>query len=292
MELVDVKGAVDLHVHSFPCIFPRLADDRQVVRAAAEAGMQAIVLKSHHESSVSRAYLIQSEFPEIQVFGGVVLNHFVGGINPAAAEVGLRLGAREVWMPTIDSQHHVEVHGGREKYDVQSGEEGFSWGEPIRILDAEGELMPEVIVVLELIAKYDAILGTAHLSLEEITPLVQEARRRGVQKILLTHPFFRVPAGMNEEFLKEMAALGVIAEFGFCTVSPMWAYATVEQTKHAMDTIGYDNCVIMSDAGQTHNPIAPEAMRLYAQCLYEKGVKGSDLERMMIKTPSALLGIG
>ncbi|HEY8838365.1 MAG TPA: DUF6282 family protein, partial [Dehalococcoidia bacterium] len=151
---------------------------------------------------------------------------------------------------------------------------------------------PEVIVVLELIAKYDAILGTAHLSLEEITPLVQEARRRGVQKILLTHPFFRVPAGMNEEFLKEMAALGVIAEFGFCTVSPMWAYATVEQTKHAMDTIGYDNCVIMSDAGQTHNPIAPEAMRLYAQCLYEKGVKGSDLERLMIKTPSALLGIG
>jgi len=292
MELVDVKGAVDLHVHSFPCIFPRLADDRQVVRAAAEAGMQAIVLKSHHESSVSRAYLIQSEFPEIQVFGGVVLNHFVGGINPAAAEVGLRLGAREVWMPTIDSQHHVEVHGGREKYDVQSGEEGFSWGEPIRILDAEGKLMPEVIVVLELIAKYDAILGTAHLSLEEITPLVQEARRRGVQKILLTHPFFRVPAGMNEEFLKEMAALGVIAEFGFCTVSPMWAYATVEQTKHAMDTIGYDNCVIMSDAGQTHNPIAPEAMRLYAQCLYEKGVKGSDLERLMIKTPSALLGIG
>jgi hypothetical protein len=292
MELVDVKGAVDLHVHSFPCIFPRLADDRQVVRAAAEAGMQAIVLKSHHESSVSRAYLIQSEFPEIRVFGGVVLNHFVGGINPAAAEVGLRLGAREVWMPTIDSQHHVEVHGGREKYDVQSGEEGFSWGEPIRILDAEGKLMPEVIVVLELIAKYDAILGTAHLSLEEITPLVQEARRRGVQKILLTHPFFRVPAGMNEEFLKEMAALGVIAEFGFCTVSPMWAYATVEQTKHAMDTIGYDNCVIMSDAGQTHNPIAPESMRLYAQCLYEKGVKGSDLERLMIKTPSALLGIG
>jgi len=59
-----------------------------------------------------------------------------------------------------------------------------------------------------------------------------------------------------------------------------------------MDTIGYDNCVIMSDAGQTHNPIAPESMRLYAQCLYEKGVKGSDLERLMIKTPSALLGIG
>ncbi len=291
MELINVRGAVDLHVHSFPCIFPRLADDRQVVRAASEAGMRAIVLKSHHESTVSRAYLLQSEFPDIRIFGGVVLNHFVGGINPAAAEVGLRLGAREVWMPTIDSAHHVDIHGGREKYDVQAGEDSFAWGDPIRVLDADGKLTAAAIVVLELIAKHDAILGPAHLSLEEITPLVQEARRRGVQKILLTHPFFRVPAGMNEAFLLEMAKLGVIAEFGFCTVSPMWAYATVEQTKHAMDTVGYDNCVIMSDAGQTHNPIAPEAMRLYAQCLYEKGVKASDLERMMTRTPSALLGL-
>ncbi len=291
MELIDVRGAVDLHVHSFPCIFPRLADDREVVRAASQSGMRAIVLKSHHESTVSRAYLLRDEFPDIKIFGGVVLNHFVGGINPAAAEVGLRLGAREVWMPTIDSEHHVDVHGGREKYDVQEGEPSFAWGDPIRILDANGKLTDATIVVLELIAKYNAILGTAHLSLEEITPLVKEARLRGVQKILLTHPFFRVPAGMNEQFLLEMAALGVVAEFGFCTVSPMWAYATVAQTKHAMDTIGYNNCVIMSDAGQTHNPIAPEAMRLYAQCLYEMGVKASDLELLMIRTPSGLLGI-
>jgi len=180
-----------------------------------------------------------------------------------------------------------EVYALREKHRIANVHVIAS----IAILDAEGKLTDATIVVLELIAKHNAILGTAHLSLAEITPLVKEARQRGVQKILLTHPFFRVPAGMNEQFLLEMAALGVIAEFGFCTVSPMWAYATVEQTKHAMDTIGYNNCVIMSDAGQTHNPIAPEAMRLYAQCLYEKGVKASDLELLMTRTPSALLGI-
>ena len=291
MELVDVKGAVDIHVHSHPCIFPRLADDREVVKAAAEAGMKAIVLKCHHESSVSRAYLLRDEFPEIEIFGGVVLNQFVGGINPAAAEVSLRLGAKEVWMPTIDAQHHVDEHGGRAKYDVQSGDDDFSWGDPISVIGEDGKLTDPAVVVLELIAQYDAILGTAHLSLEEITPLVREARERGVQKILITHPFFKVPAGMNVDFLHEMARLGAIAEFGFCTVSPMWAYATVEQTKLAMDAIGYENCVIMSDAGQTHNPIAPESMRLYAQCLYEKGVTESQLERLMTKTPNALLGI-
>ncbi len=291
MELIDVKGAVDVHVHSFPCIMPRLADDRQVVQAAQAAGMKAIMLKSHHESSVSRAYLLRDEFPDIKIFGGIVLNQFVGGINPAAAEVALRLGAKEVWMPTIDAQHHVEEHGGREKYDVQVSGSGFSWGDPICVLDDDGNITNEANVVLELIAKYDAILGTAHLSLKEIRPLVRQAKQKGVQKILITHPFFKVPAGMDTDFLVDVAKEGAIAEFGFCTVSPMWAYASIEQTKKAMDTVGYANCVIMSDAGQTHNPIAPEALRLYAQGLYEKGVKQTDLERLMVSTPSALLGI-
>ena len=292
MELVDVKGAVDLHVHSYPCVIPRLADDREVVQAASDAGMRAIMLKSHHESTVSRAYLLRDEFPEIEIFGGVVLNNFVGGVNPAAAEVALRLGAKEVWMPTMDSAHHIEAHGGRGKYDVQEAEDtSFFWGDPVSVLDENEKLTEEARVVLELIAQYDAILGTAHLSLPEIRALVPEAKQRGVQKILITHPFFKVPAGLDTEALKELAGYGAIAEFGFCTVSPMWAYASIEQTKVSMDEVGYDNCVIMSDAGQTHNPIAPEALRLYAQGLYEKGVKENDLERMMSKTPGALLGI-
>ena len=173
MQLVDVKGAVDMHVHSYPCIMPRIADDRQVVQAAVNAGLTGIMLKCHHESTVSRAYLLSSEFPEINIYGGVVLNQFVGGINPAAAEVGLRLGGKEVWMPTIDAQHHVDEHGGRQKYDVQAAStDAFVWGDPISILDADGKLTDATMVVLELIAKYDAILATAHLSLKEIFPLV------------------------------------------------------------------------------------------------------------------------
>ena len=103
MEFMKLDGAVDLHVHSYPCVFQRRVDDRQAAQAAQDAGMAAIVLKCHHESTVSRAYLIQQEFPDLKVFGGVVLNQFVGGINPGAAEVGLRLGAKEIWMPTIDA---------------------------------------------------------------------------------------------------------------------------------------------------------------------------------------------
>ncbi len=290
MELLKLDGAVDLHVHSYPCVFQRRVDDRQAARAAADAGMAAIVLKCHHESTVSRAYTIQSEFPNLKIFGGVVLNQFVGGINPAAAEVALRLGAKEVWMPTIDAAHHVEVHGTRGGYDVQSSGSDFVWGDPISAVK-DGKVTNEAMVVLELIAKYDVILGTAHLSLPEIDLLVRAAKERGVQKILITHPYFRVPAGMNIDFLKEMNRLGAIGEFGYCTISPMWAYVNLQFTKEVMDDMGYDNCVVMSDSGQSHNPMPPEALWLYAQGLYEKGVSITNIEKLIDKNPKALLGI-
>ncbi len=290
MDFVELDGAVDLHVHSYPCVFQRRIDDRQAAEAAAEKGMAAIVLKSHHESTVSRAYLLQSEFPDLKIFGGVVLNQWVGGVNPAAAEVALRLGAKEVWMPTIDAAHHVEVHGKRGGYDVQDSGAEFVWGDPISAV-RDGNVTPEALVVLELIAQHDAILGTAHLSLEEISLLVPAAHERGVKKILITHPYFRVPAGMNADFLKEMIRFGAIAEFGYCTISPMWAYVNLQFTKEVMDDIGYDNCVVMSDTGQSHNPLPPEAVWLYAQGLSEKGVSPSNIEKLIKKTPKALLGL-
>ena len=290
MVSMKLEGAVDLHVHSYPCVFQRRVDDRQAAQAAADAGMTAIVLKCHHESTVSRAYLLQSEFPDLKIFGGVVLNQYVGGINPAAAEVALRLGAKEVWMPTIDAAHHVEVHGARGAYDVQSSGAEFVWGDPISAV-VDGKVSNEALVVLELIAKHDAILGTAHLSLAEIRPLLVAAKERGVKKMLLTHPYFRVPAGMTVDFIKEMARLGTIAEFGYCTISPMWAYVNLEFTKNVMDEVGYDNCVVMSDSGQSHNPLPPEALWLYAQGLYEKGVSPANVEKLIKDTPKAMVGL-
>lgn len=85
-DMVDIQGAIDIHIHSHPCLFLRIADDRTIAQTAAEAILAAIVVKCHHESTVSRAYLLQSEFPEMKIFGGVVLNSRVGSINPSAID--------------------------------------------------------------------------------------------------------------------------------------------------------------------------------------------------------------
>lgn len=288
-DLVSVSGAVDLHVHSSPCLFPRLADDRQMVEWAQAAGMRAIVLKCHHESTASRAYLLDSEYPDIRVFGGLVLNTYVGGLNPRAVEAALRGGAKEIWMPTVDAAYHADMHGGRTgAYDVQSsGGQGHS-APGISVL-RDGTLKGEVEEILDLIAEYGAILGTAHLSKPEIHILIANARERGVSRILITHPFFKVP-GLDLPFIKELVEMGAIAEFGYCTVSPMWAYASIGDVKKAIQELGAEHCVIMSDSGQRHNPTPPESLRVFAQCLFEQGLTMAEIRTLIEVNPVQLLG--
>lgn len=284
--LIDISGAVDLHCHPYPDLFPRLADDFDIVRAARDAGMKAIVLKCHHENTVSRAYLVQRVVPDIRVYGGIVLNSYVGGINPAAVEASLRLGGKEVWMPTVDAGYHAEVHGGTGGYDSQGG--GRQQAEGIWVADKEGRLTPEIKEVLELVAQYGAILGTCHLSPREIVALVKEARSVGVEKIVVTHPYFKVP-NFDLDTLEEVARLGAMPEFGYCTVSPAWQYAAVEKIVHSIERIGASRCLLVSDTGQRHNPIPSEALRVFAQTIFEKGIPQADVEQMIGANPADLL---
>ena len=279
--LVDVTGAVDLHCHPFPDLFPRLADDFNIVRAARDAGMKAILLKCHHENTVSRAYLVQRVIPGIRVFGGIVLNYYVGGINPAAVEASLRLGGKEVWMPTVDAGYHAEVHGGTGGYDNQQG--GRRQAEGIWVEDKEGKLRPEVKEVLELVAQHGAILGTSHLAPREIVALVREARSVGVEKIVITHPYFRVP-NLDLDTLEEVARMGAMPEFGYCTVSPAWQYAAPEKIVQSVDRIGASRCLLVSDTGQRHNPLPSEALRIFAQTIFEKGVPMEQVTKMITTT--------
>jgi len=284
--LIDVEGAVDLHCHPFPDLFPRLADDFDIVRAARAAGMKAIVLKCHHENTVSRAYLVQRVVPGIRVYGGIVLNYYVGGLNPAAVEASLRLGGKEVWMPTVDAGYHAEIHGGTGGYEAQQG--GRSQAEGIWIEDKDGKLRPELKEILELVAEHGAILGTAHLAPREIVALVKEARSVGVEKIVVTHPYFRVP-NFDLDTLEEVARLGAMPEFGYCTVSPAWQYAAVDKLVQSIERIGASRCLLVSDTGQRHNPLPSEALRIFAQTVFEKGVPQESVTQMITQNPLDLL---
>jgi hypothetical protein len=246
------------------------------------------MIKCHSEPTVSRAYLAEKISTGVQVFGGIVLNRAVGGINPAAAEAALKLGAKEVWMPTIDAAYHGKMHGATGGYDVQSSGTTTGLTTGISVTDEEGALRPDTLEVLDLVARYGAILGTCHLSPKEIHVLVTEARARGVEKIVITHPFFKVP-NLDLNDLKTLAGQGAYAEFGYCTVSPMWHYATVTKVAEAINTIGAGHALLVSDTGQRHNPMPAEALRIFAQSVFESGVSEEDIDKLIRANPAQLL---
>lgn len=286
--LVDLDGAIDLHFHTFPDLFPRLADDLEVAVAAREMGFRALLYKCHCESTVSRAMYLDALVPGLRTFGGVVLNSYVGYVNPAAVEATLRLGGRAVWMPTIDAAYHAEVHGSTGKYGTQSG--GRESSEGYSVLTETGKLRNEVYEVLELVAEYDVMLATCHLSPREIVVLVPAALAAGVEKVSITHPFYKVP-GLDLDTLADLVGQGAIAEFEYCGISPMWHVAQVEAVVEAIKRLGAANCILVSDGGQRHNPISPEGLRVLAQTVHEKGIPLADVELMIKDNPAAMLGI-
>ena len=95
-----------MHVHSHPDVFGRNMDDIDEIAQLAKAkGMRGS--SSVHVETASRAAPRRSKVvPGIEVFGGIVLNKAVGGVNPDAVEWMHRVyhGGRGkvVWLPTFD----------------------------------------------------------------------------------------------------------------------------------------------------------------------------------------------
>ncbi|MCD6363628.1 MAG: hypothetical protein J7M13_06485 [Synergistetes bacterium] len=271
-----LEGAIDMHVHTSPDIVPRKLSDLELVRAAEKAGMAGVLLKNHFEPTVSRAIIVQKLVRKTKVYGGIVLNNSVGGLNPEAVEVALKLGAKEVWMPTVDAVNHLEKEG-KPSY------------EGITILREDGRLKDEVYDILDMISKGAAILGTGHLSLREILILIEEALRRGVQKILVTHPEFwitRVPLDIQ----KELSKRGVYFErcFYVATISGKNG-VPVRDIACAIKFVGVQSTIISSDLGQVYNPDPISGLGSYVRELMKAGIMESEIDIMLKMNPRELL---
>ena len=72
-----LTGIIDMHIHSAPDIRQRKLDDLQLMEAAVERGVRAIVIKSHMVPTADRATLVnkirQEKYPDsdFQMFGSL-----------------------------------------------------------------------------------------------------------------------------------------------------------------------------------------------------------------------------
>jgi hypothetical protein len=270
-----LEGAVDLHVHSAPDVDPRRFDDIDLAREAARAGLGAILIKSHQNSTVERAYLVSKMVSGIQIFGGIVLNETVGGFNLAAVRLALALGAKQVWMPTRSARNHRRHH-------AQPG--GLS------VLDADGRLLPAVEEIVCCVAEANCILGTGHLSPEEATVLVDRARDVGVRKILVTHPEWG-PTYYSLALQQRLAAGGVLFERCFVSTTHRCGHVPFETIERAIDVVGAQATVLSTDLWQPDTPAPVEGLRRYAERLASSGFPAEKLRLMMRTNPARLLSL-
>jgi hypothetical protein len=210
--------------------------------------MAGLVFKCHHEPSVTRAVLAKEAVPFIELWGGITLNAFVGGINPIAVASALDLGGRIVWMPTMHARHHIEILGAG-TYGIPSMTlvKGTVPDQGISVLTERGALTPETEAVIDLVVAYDAAIATSHLSEREIDVLVRRCQERRA-RCVISHAFFpRHSAG----FLAEMAQLGAIVEVSAVVAYPMARYLSdgmsLAQARDLIKAVGVDKVVISTD---------------------------------------------
>src|SRR5688572_5022204 len=177
-EAPSLAGVIDLHAHVAPettlLNFRRSVDAIEAAQIARIYGMRGLVFKEHTTETASWAYLVSQMVPGIELFGGIVLNRAVGGMNPVAVEaMALSRGGhgRVVYMPTVDAEYRSNP------------------ATPGKVpVSRNGQLLPEVHEVLKVMAKHNLSLSTGHVSPEEVVMLIRAAKEIGVNKIYVQHP--------------------------------------------------------------------------------------------------------
>jgi hypothetical protein len=264
---------VDLHVHAGPDVRPRKITGLELARAARSAGMRGFLLKNHHAPTVIAAGILREAVPGLEVFGGVALNESVGGLNPAAVEAALRMGAKAVWMPTLDAAHERAFRGRP--------------GTGIRVLDERGRLLGPVHEVLRLMAGGGAVLGLGHISLEEMVAVVRAGRELGLRKIVVNHPeivFLNLPPAAQ----KELAGPGTYFERCYVRENSAVSWEGLVRNIRA---VGVDTTVLATDLGQADQVDPVAGIRDMLGRLARHGFTPAELAIMACKNPAALLGL-
>ena len=157
--LALLEGSIDIHIHSAPDVYPRLLNDVELALSAKENGMRAILVKNHYFETAGRARLA-SDVADFPVYGGIALNLTNGGLNKVAVSMALKMGAKQVWMPTVHADYFVrnKSHVANLATEIPDDVQGLT------LVNPDGSLKKELYDIFDLIKSADAIFSTGHVT--------------------------------------------------------------------------------------------------------------------------------
>ena len=271
---VSLDGVIDFHTHTGPDSRPRSVNDIEAARGAKAAGMRGVVFKNHFTMTADRAALAMDQVDGIEVFGGVVLNRAVGGINAEAVRQLVEFSGgrgKVVWLPTFDAEHYITRDGADAPF-VSVVENG----RPVDGLDE----------VFSLIATHDLVLAMGHSSPEEVLLLLPEAARLGVSNIVITHVLGQNPSRVQ---MQQMAEAGAVMELDWYAVYQQ--RRTVDEYVSLVTEIGAEHFLISSDLGQAGSPSHADGLRAFIGALRAGGLSDDEIDMMARTNPARLLGL-
>jgi hypothetical protein len=289
-DLEILRGAIDMHAHTHPALFRRPLDDADLAKLAIDYGMRGFVVKDHDSLTTGRAYHVNKLFSEVELFGAIVLNRSVGGLNPHVVQAAIHHGAKVIWMPSNHSKWHAEYFKmsdypqlGRPKKQIP--------GPGVTILDENGVITEDALKILDMVAEADVCIASGHLHLDETRILLDEANKRGIKKFLVTHvnwALTRYDLDIQRELLSKGAYLEYVA---ISCVSPTFYEQNPTELAEWIKALDGERLILSSDLGQYSAAPHPEGLRMIAATLLDYGVSRDMLASMMQANPAALLNL-
>ena len=287
-----LQGAIDPHVHSGPSIANRSVDHLELVQQMSAAGFAAVVTKDHDYAGVATATLIGRHFPELKtkIFSGIVLNNVVGGMNPYAVEHTAAMGGKIVWMPTLAAENHLRWEK-TASWSHPASTNKMRPASPVPVLDDGKKVRDDVKEVLDVIAKNDMVLASGHIHVSETWLVFEEAQRRGVRRLIFTHPEDIVGASLND--VKGIAAMGAVVEHSLAMFlgKKVIEGRTAPDLQRQIDAAGVDSTILCSDLGQVGSDNPVDGFRRGVKLCMELGYSDGDIHKMVSTNTARALGL-
>ena len=293
MELL--VGAVDSHVHCCPHINQRTVTLFEAVRAAARAGLAGLGLMDVFANTSGLAALANRELGRlgVDVFGGIILEPYVGGLSPRAVQTALKMGygdggARFVSLPC----HHTA-------FVARSESRSPAYIETCLAIPESGELPDPLPEIIDLCIEADVVFNLGHLSGSEAVRVAEAARGRGCRRML-------APAGyLAGAEAAAIVAAGASLEYSFFVFSHAtdipqtmidaerhrFARAEFARAVEIIGALGAENVVLSSDSGALVLPPPVEAFREFVMMFASSGLREESLRRMTAENPARLFKV-
>lgn len=288
-----LRGAIDLHCHSGPSVMRRRFDHIDAITDAAAAGFRAVLFKDHYYSVTPVVELLKNRYAQtgVTLFSGIALNNSVGGFNRYAVDHTIKLGGQIVWMPTWSAANHIDHHHKDKNFDQKfpTTKEQMLAPTPLTALDANGALRDDVKFILDMIADGNLILSSGHLHIREIWPLFEEAKKRGVKRLLVNHPTYLIDANLKD--ITALVAMGAYVEHSVCMFVPgsIFKFYDGDFLKQLIAAGTVEKTILGSDLGQLGNPTPVEGFRSVIRHCLEIGCTPDEIRQMIAGNPARLL---